>query len=650
MNTTASKLISSNSRPRKTADKWERTADNFGTDPARCRRVAGTILLVMLSITCWTGCAALHPIGGIPASYLPHELKSPSRSGKRTIDLSLLKQSPVDEYLIDTGDVLGIYIEGVLGDRTQVPPVHFPQAGESVAPALGFPIPVRDDGTISLPMMKSPLNVRGMTLSQIEQSLRRSYTVGVGQRILNPNALRILVSLLKPREYAVLVIRQEGFGATGTGGAGAFNLGNLKEGSGQVVNLPAYKNDVLHALAKTGGLPGTDAENTIYIIRSRRNSKSRFLRNRNQPTPANIPRTPGTGAPLPSRSPDAGGAQQPWPPNSMMPNNGEPLNTTFINPPQYPPVGSTGNWNGFQPAQVIQDGAIIQQIGGSQMVTSEWRGSPPTSHSALIQPAYGQAWGHSQVSAPIPPTPDPVSQPEPPASPAKSPANSIPPQTPAGQIAPNPALYPQTARPPVTMSGGDWYASNMYGGGEPTVDNPRVVKIPIRLAAGENVHFTEEDIILEKGDIVFIESRETEIFYTGGLLGGGQYTLPRDYDLDVLGAISIGQGGGGGQQGQSRANQYSVGGFSALNQDVSISASDCVILRQMPNGTQVPIKVDLYRALRHPEDRVLIQPGDYIILQYTRLEAVGAFFERYLLEPLVFGVAASQLTNNNNNN
>ena len=32
-------------------------------------------------------------------------------------------------------------------------------------------------------------------------------------------------------------------------------------GTGQIIDLPAYQNDVLTALARTGGLPGTDAKN-----------------------------------------------------------------------------------------------------------------------------------------------------------------------------------------------------------------------------------------------------------------------------------------------------------------------------------------------------------------------------------------------------
>ena len=163
------------------------------------------------------------------------------------------------------------------------------------------------------------------------------------------------------------------------------------------------------------------------------------------------------------------------------------------------------------------------------------------------------------------------------------------------------------------------------------------IRIPLRLADYETVNFTEQDIILEDGDIVFIASRDDENFYTGGLLGGGEYTLPRDRDLDILEAIAIAE---------ANNRQGSGSGSSALNSDVSISPSEAIILRKLPNGTQVPILVDLYRARTRASERINIQPGDYIIVQYTKLEAVGAFIERHILESALFGVAASQFNSN----
>ncbi len=64
---------------------------------------------------------------------------------------------------------------------------------------------------------------------------------------------------------------------------------------------------------------------------------------------------------------------------------------------------------------------------------------------------------------------------------------------------------------------------------------------------GVTPSFRPEDIILEEGDVVYIESRDAEVFYTGGLLPGGEFPIPRDYDLDVLGAMAL---AGTGVQGQ----------------------------------------------------------------------------------------------------
>ena len=212
--------------------------------------------------------------------------------------------------------------------------------------------------------------------------------------------------------------------------------------------------------------------------------------------------------------------------------------------------------------------------------------------------------------------------------------------TPIPHYSPTPADPEFEVGQPLYSSDGSFYSGDFMAPtiiNDSTMQRSGIIKIPIRLSPGEQVHLTRDEIILHDGDVVFIESRDTEIFYTGGLLGGGQYTLPRDYDLDILGAISIAQAS------QNGGNNKSAGGPSALNQDVTISASNAIILRQLPNGTQLPIKVDLYEAVRTPSQRVLIQPGDYVILQYTKSEAIGAFIERHLLEGALFGLAASNL-------
>ncbi|MBX3436747.1 MAG: hypothetical protein KF861_04590, partial [Planctomycetaceae bacterium] len=246
-------------------------------------------------------------------------------------------------------------------------------------------------------------------------------------------------------------------------------------------------------------------------------------------------------------------------------------------------------------------------------------------------------WGHAS---------QPVVRGQSPASPSFGHSGFVPQHTsPYGHVSGGMQAAPGSPYPQGNEYGGhdlSWQGHLMDF--DPTIDNPNVTKIPIRLGKGDRPQFTERDIILQDGDIVFIESRETEVFYTGGLLGGGQYTLPRDYDLGVLEAISIAQS----PINQMNQTTRSVGGMSALNMDVSFSASHVVILRQLANGTRMPIEVDLYKALRRPEtENVLIQPGDMIILQYTKVEAICALVERHLLEGALFGLAAAQFNNGN---
>ena len=49
----------------------------------------------------------------------------------------------------------------------------------------------------------------------------------------------------------------------------------------------------------------------------------------------------------------------------------------------------------------------------------------------------------------------------------------------------------------------------------------RVVRIPLRLSPGQPLPFSPDDVILHSGDILFIQSRDAELFYTGGLLPPG---------------------------------------------------------------------------------------------------------------------------------
>jgi protein involved in polysaccharide export with SLBB domain len=394
--------------------------------------------------------------------------------------LSLLRQTPPAEYRLDAGDVVGVYIDGVLGAKDEVPPVYLP-TDKDLAPAVGYPIAVREDGTLTLPMLP-PMVVRGLSLRELEDRLRHAYTVD--QPVLKPGMERILVSLHKPRSIRVLVMRQEEGNTQSRPVLQPTAPTPGKRGVGRVVALPAYRNDVLNALAETGGLPGQDADNVVYVLRR--------------------------------------------------------------NPPPHP--------------------------------------------ASLPQPLFASG----------PPT----------------------------------NLWPKASA--------DNPFATLADSSDASVDSPQVLRIPLRVLPGELPPFHEQDILLGDGDVVFLESREDEHFFTSGLLGGGQYTLPRDTDLDVLGAIAVAESNS--RPNYSRSTK-GIGGVSALNQDISVGASKVIVFRKLPGGGEMPIKVDLYRAMRHPEERILIQPGDRIVLQYSRGESVLAFLERHLLEGFLIGAATTFLYN-----
>jgi hypothetical protein len=387
------------------------------------------------------GCAALtNPVAdAIPVDRLPPSVLGKRKEEEKTIPLTLLRQKPPEAYRLGPGDVIGLYIDGVLGDPKLPPPYHIPEPGSTLQPALGFPIPVEADGTIALQLLdpNRRLKVAGMTIPEVQAAIFKAYTVP--KEIIKPDSSRVLVSLINKRQYHVMVVRQDSGALTvGTGGA----IGQTKRGTGYVLNLPAYENDVANALVRTGGLPGLDAENEVTIER--------------------------------------------------------------------------GYFMNFDDKE-----AMLRHV-----------------ESGIV--------------------------------------------------------------------------------GEQTI------RIPLRMRPGETPPFKPEDVILHDGDIVFIEARDTELFYTGGLLPARQFILPRDYDLDVVQAVAFASG----PLINGNLNQNNLSGNVVQSGLGFPSPSLITILRRTPGGGQIPIRVSLNEALRDPRQRVLIQPGDFIILQETMEEAIV----RYITE------------------
>lgn len=428
--------------------------------------------MIIAVLSCTSGCTALlAPIHGVPVSDIPVHMLGERRADYTAVPLALLRMEQPKDYRLDEGDILGMYIEGVLPPQNgedqpvSIPPVNFPEAGSDLPPAVGFPIPVRDDGTLPLPLIQ-PLQVRGKTLTEVEQMVRKAYVDS--EKIIQAGRDQILVTLIRERTTRVVVIREDdGTNVALPGGNDKEVIsGTERQGTGYTLDMTAYKNDLMHALAETGGLPGLNAKSEVRIIKR--------------------------------------GHMPPEQRHQMMME-------MFITA-------------GKKYECWVEECTDCQQCEN---------GLQNQSH------------------------------------------------------------------------------------------NPFSITIPLRVRPGEMPNFKPEDIVLEEGDMVFIEARDTEVFYTGGLLPGGQYPLPRDYDLDVIGAMSIAGTGPGGSGQNSMAGGVAGavigGGFGGA------TPTQLYVVRKGPCGQEFTITVDLKEAYNDPSQRILVQPGDTLILRYKPHEEVLNF-------------------------
>jgi hypothetical protein len=160
-----------------------------------------------------------------------------------------------------------------------------------------------------------------------------------------------------------------------------------------------------------------------------------------------------------------------------------------------------------------------------------------------------------------------------------------------------------------------------WGGGER-------IRIPLRQRPDKPLTFNQRDIMLYTGDAIYIENRDPDVYYTAGLLGSRQFILPRDYDLTVLDAIMLAGGTlfAGGQTTNNLSGNIVQNGLG------DPSPALVSVLRRTPDGGQLTIRVDLYKAMRDPRERILIQPKDIIFLA----EAPGDAIMRYVTNKLSF--------------
>jgi hypothetical protein len=95
--------------------------------------------------------------------------------------------------------------------------------------------------------------------------------------------------------------------------------------------------------------------------------------------------------------------------------------------------------------------------------------------------------------------------------------------------------------------------------------------------------------------------------------------LPRDYDLDVLDAIAVAGGPvGSGGSGLSAigGNRGGIGG-GGRGPVIGKNPSRLLVIRKLECGGNLAIKVDTNRAMTDDSQRILVQPEDTLILQYT---------------------------------
>jgi len=402
--------------------------------------LVGVVLLTTGCIT--TGNKAI-TVGQVQPCW-----QAESKACKRPIDFTLLRRAPLDRHIVQPRDTLGVYVEGIVsGDNIssggrELPKFLYPDNDPDQpvqSPAVGQPVFVQADGTLHLPLLK-PTPVAGLSLQQVADRIRKGY-IDAGTLKDDATKSYVQVSLVKPRVNRVLVIREDSAGnATELVRRDTVLLS--RRGDAQVVSLPERESDLLHALVATGGLPGEDARNEVWILR-----------------------------------------------------------------------GGGADWD--HATQQFDSGAAAAEISAQR-----------TGSSYSV--------------------------------------------------------------------------------------------IPLRAQCGQPLPFGSDDVTLVEGDIVFVEKRVEDKFYTGGLLQAGEMPLPRDEDIDILEAIALANTGVGGPAGvNAQASQFRSGPGNV------VPPTRAFVIRKLEGGHQVKIEVDLRKAVNNAEERILIKPQDFVMLQYRPHELMA---------------------------
>ena len=90
-----------------------------------------------------------------------------------TVSFVLVFLRPDSNRLLNQGRVLGFYIEGVLGSPGGAAPdlLPPPDPDYDFPETMGWPVPIRKDGTVSLPLIK-PVHVQDKSLREVHELVK----------------------------------------------------------------------------------------------------------------------------------------------------------------------------------------------------------------------------------------------------------------------------------------------------------------------------------------------------------------------------------------------------------------------------------------------------------------------------------------------
>ncbi|MEM1061830.1 MAG: hypothetical protein AAGJ97_05810, partial [Planctomycetota bacterium] len=246
-------------------------------DTARRPRVA--VAAVAAAVVLQAGCAVTSlttDVGfdPVPVNRIPPAWRGLPREAKQPIDLALLARPGADINVLGPYDLIGVLIEGVVTQPEQVPPAQYPLAvAQNIeVPAIGVPFRLGPDGTVKLPQLEKRIKLSGLTVVEAEERIRKAYVED--EQILKENVALIRLELLQANSDRVVVIRADRPETGPVANTRAIQLVNTN-GSAEEVFLRTPQNDVLHALAATGGLPGENALDEVWILRGIENRDAR---------------------------------------------------------------------------------------------------------------------------------------------------------------------------------------------------------------------------------------------------------------------------------------------------------------------------------------------------------------------------------------